>query len=265
MPRDTVALPPLLLPAPLHERLEAQRARMQAGFSALLFSRTSVFVEAVSVGLRDLATELAESTSPTTNGSATSYVAEDRGSTTFFAPSPPRGSRWVAQDVVHGTPAKGSRGKQSRSSSAPSGFVRLTTMVVSRDFLASIDAVRRAFDKVRPGLVASRAMLIREALSRGLAAFQQQQELHDRLMRMSMDASSPFPPSIATIPLEAILPPAARSTSRSRAKARPKSRTTKRTRARRAKRSGAKSRDPDDGEPSTRRICRTATLIGGSA
>lgn len=245
MSRDTTALPPLLVPQAIYDALEAHRAVLKTALGPVA-SRTWVLAQTVDVGLRDLLTELREHAGVPDGGSG---ATPNASGTMFFAPSPPRGSRWTNHAAARGASARPAGGPQG----APAGFVRLTTMIVDRRFVDAIDEVRRAFDRARPGLVASRAALMREALARGLAAYEQEREQHGRMRRLL--EASPFPPAVAQIPLAALFAPSERpaatvtpSISQSRAK-----RPAKRSRARRTKRvrarASAGSGDSDDGEP----------------
>jgi hypothetical protein len=246
--RDTTALPPLLVPQATYDGLEAHRAALESTLGPAV-SRTWVFKQAVDVGLRDLLAELRERAGKPEEEET--GAASDRGGSTFIAPSPPRGSRWTSQATARGAsrrPAAGPRG-------APTGFVRLTTMIVDRPFVDMIDEVRDAFDRMQPGLVASRAALIREALGRALAAYEEAHAQHERIRRVLEAQTGPFQPVSAQIPLAALLVPRERpaatvTTSRSQFQAK---RPAARARARRTKRARARvsagSGDSDDGEP----------------
>lgn len=210
-------------------------------------SRTLAFTHLVSVGLRDIQEELRERIGG--GGEEGSGVAPE---TEFFAPSPPRGSRWRA------SPAPRAASKRSGGSrDAPSGFVRLTTMIVDRSFVDAIDAVREVLDGVQPGLVASRAALIREALSRGLAAYEAARERRELAAHKFDERGGPFQPLAVLIPMDVLFPPRERPTAPVGAAGRQTQVRRPRPRARRTKRGGARagasSGDSDDGEPPARR------------
>lgn len=219
------------------------------------------FSRLVGVGLQDLIAELCERTGTSNEGP--SETSRTRDGVVFFEPSPPRGSRWASATTARGA----SKNRAATFGGEPQGFVRLTTMVLDRKVLDLVGETRDAYDAMQPGLVASRAALIREALARGLAAVKRGREEHET--RHLIEAMpSPIASMSTTISLSRLLAPYERSAKASAIESTPRARPrrrAKRRRARRTRRSRTRSRDPDDGDPSRSEPCHAPCALRRSS
>ena len=238
-------MPPIIILREQAARIEQHRAIFEMLLPGVPISAAWAVADILSLGLDDLKVELVDLGQQPRNQRP--QVVHDGASSFFAVPAPPRGSRWAPRK---GRPAQ--------------GFVKLASMWLPADLAQDLTETLATFHKVVPGLVASRAALVREALARGIARLDAQKEMNERVAQFASASSDQFgPPAVGVIKLSALIP----------ARGRPPKRVGKRTKTRAAKRKAprrktrrrvtranrrARSRGDPDPEPAQSRRTRGA-------
>ncbi len=221
-----VQIAPILLPREHVERIEQHRATYAALRAGVPISTSWALADMLRLGLDDLQEELVERGREP--GALRAQVSHDGVGCFFAAPSPPRGSRWAPRN---GKPAH--------------GFMRLPATRLPAALVNDLADTLKHFREAAPGLVVSRAALVRETLARAIARLDAQREMHDALARLSQ--TSPIPPMTSVIKLAVPIPARGRRpkvASRRPSKRRAARKRSTRTRARRSTR--ARGRDDPD-------------------
>lgn len=220
-------MPPILILREHADRVEQHRARFARLFVGVPVSAAWAVADLLQLGVGDLQGEIIE------RGGG-HRVSGARGAATtptiFTAPSPPRGSRW------------GPRGHDPSAA-----FVRLSATWIPSGLADDLHDLLRAFRKIAPGVVLSRAALIREALTRAIARLDAQHEMLTAIEGLSQ--GSLIPPSTTVIRLASPILPRGRPPKVAR-KRTPTRRTRKRAvRSKARRRSPSRSRDDPDPAP----------------
>lgn len=234
-----VQLPPIVVSREHADRIEQHRARFAALLPGVPISRTWAVADLLRLGLDDLEAELVELGQRPRIDDAQPAHATD----TYFVtlPSPPRGSRWAPRG---GKPAR--------------GFARLPSMWVPATLAESLAAVLSAFESVAPGVVESRAALVREALGRAFARLDAQAEMVRSIADVIASSEPRFTPAVGVITLSVPMPARGRPPRRART---PRRRARRRARSRRTR---ASRRRAARGDPDPAPARRASHAVGGS-
>lgn len=182
--------------------LDALRTRFQALLRGVPVSRTYVLANAIVDGLGVMRQEFETlSPSPALPPEGQRAIAAQ----IFKTPSPPKGARWLREQSA--PPPAPLPGENKRRVS--NGYVRLPATMVDRAVLDAIDAAAKLYGRRLPSAPLSRAMIIREAISRGLSKLGGMLDFHEKWRAFLPNQLSPLEALIANTP-NTTIPPAPR-------------------------------------------------------